>query len=334
MSISMVSRVMNNSGPVAKEKKKRIQALLRKHQYTPNAAARSLARRDTNVFGVVVGGIGGSGYSQLFANRVLAGVSEFCRQARRNLMLMWFNADTPVERLIEESHQHVDGVILLDIRHDAALFRQIHDAKLHCVLVNEPSPQGKECSVLVDNRGGGRLAVEHLVGAGHRDIGLIMGDLRLHVGRDRYDGALEALHNAGLGCPPHWVVDARFQPGNARAAVRDILGPSGQRPTALFAASDLMAFAAVDEVREMGLRVPEDVSVIGFDNNLIAPLAHPPLTTIHQPLMRMGKRAAVLLDRLAHGRAEPETSVLPVSLIERGSVRALTAAENGEGHIS
>jgi len=324
VSISMVSRVMNNSAPVAKEKRKRVQAVLDKYRYAPSQAARALARQDTNVFGVVLGATGSVQYSQLFANRVLAGISEWCRKAHRNLMLMWFTADTPIEQLIDESRHHVDGVILLDIRYDASLMRQIREAELPCVMINEPSSLGQECCVLVDNRAGGRLAVDYLIGAGHRRIGLITGDLRLHVGRDRYDGAVQALHSAGLTCPPEWVADAKFHADSAREALRSILADDRNRPTAVFAASDLMAFAVVDEARELGMRVPNDISVIGFDDNLIAPLARPALTTVGQPLLPLGIRAAGLLDGLIHENAQPDTTVLPVALVERESVTTIT----------
>ncbi|MBT3378436.1 MAG: LacI family DNA-binding transcriptional regulator [Lentisphaerae bacterium] len=323
VSISMVSRVVNGSGPVAEAKRKHVMAVLKRHDYQPSAAARSLARRDTNVIGLVIGASGAE-YTQLFANRVLEGISACCRQVNRNVLLLWADRETDPAELIQDVGASVDGLILLDMRYDPGLTAALKEAGLSAVLVNEPSPCGDEASVLMDNRQGGRLAADYLISCGHRRIGLITGDLRLHIGRDRYEGAVAALNEAGLPCRTDWVTDARFRPKTARQAVRELFAnPAGERPTALFVASDLMAFAVLDELRSLGLNVPGDVSVVGFDNSLIAPLASPPLTTIQQPLVAMGKRAAELLDEVIRDPEAKQTVTLPLSLCERRSVRQL-----------
>lgn len=323
VSISMVSRVMNGSGYVAEAKRERVLEVLRKHDYQPSAAARSLARRDRNVFGVLVGNSGAE-YSQLFASRILAGVADSCRSAHRNVMLLWCDSDTQPKQLMEEARQSVDGLILLDVQCDSAGSEQLREAETPAVLVNEPAASGGEASVVVDNRQGGRLAVQHLIEAGHRRIALIMGGLHLHVGRDRYEGAMAALDDAGLSCADEWMVDASFQPGKARAAIRSMFGDGKpEPPTGLFVASDLMAFAVLDELRTLGLGVPEDVSVVGFDNSLIAPLSHPPLTSVEQPLVEMGREAAELLGQIIRDPKQKRTITLPVSLCERESVRRL-----------
>jgi len=317
---------MNDSGPVAALKRERVLAVLRAHDYQPSAAARSLARRDRNVFGVLVGSSGAE-YSQLFASPILAGISEACRSTRRNVNLLWCGGGTQPEQLMEEACQSTDGLILLDVQCDGAGLDQLRQAEVPVVLVNEPSTSGEEASIVVDNRQGGRLAVEHLIEAGHRRIALIMGDLRLHVGRDRYEGAVAALDDARLACVDEWTVDASFRPGRARTAVRGMFGDGEvESPTALFVASDLMAFAALDELRALGLRAPEDVSIVGFDNSLIAPLSHPPLTSVEQPLVEMGRRAADLLDQIIRDPKQKRTVTLPVSLCARESVMELTSS--------
>ena len=322
VSISMVSRVVNDSGPVAVEKRERILKLLEKRQYSPVAAARSLARQDHNTFGVLLCNSGAE-YSQLFANRVLAGISEWCREAQRGLMLMWDRTDRGLAATVAEAGRKVDGMLLLDVPYSAELKELLQQEEMPCVFLNEPSPLGDVTTVEIDNLNGGRLAVAHLVAKGHGRIGLITGDLRLPSGRDRYEGAMQALHGAGLTCLPEWVVDAGFHADRTRTAVREMFAEGrDSTPTALFLASDLMAFAAVDELRTMGLNVPEDVSIIGFDNSMIAPLANPPLTTVAQPLVKMGRSAAELLDQAVNGKGKVGQTLLPVWICERDSVRS------------
>jgi len=320
VSIAMVSRVMNNSGPVAAAKRERVLEVLDAHDYRPSAAARSLARRDTNVFGVVVGSAGAD-YSQLFASRVIAGISEWCRGVHRNLMLLWCDTQAGPEQLIEEASRSVDGLLLLDVRHEPGWFAPLADSDVPVVFLNEFPPEGYEAAVVIDNRQGGRLAVEHLIGVGHRRIALLGGGQGLDVGRNRQAGAVAALETAGIDLSPAWRVDARFSPDRARRAVTELFADSAAGvPTGLFVASDLMAFAVLDELRQLGFRVPDDVSVVGFDNSLIAPLANPPLTSVEQPLVEMGRQGAALLDEILRDPAAARIVTLPVTLCERESV--------------
>jgi LacI family transcriptional regulator len=325
VSISMVSRVLNGSAPVAEEKRKRIEKLLKERNYVPNPVARSLARQDHNAFGVMLNNTGPE-YSQLFSTPVLAGVSERCREAGRGMMLLWTTSQPSMEDTLDEATGRVDGILLFDVGLSAELAETALAAGLVCVSLNEPSPIPDIPSVQVDNHAGGRLAVEHLVAHGHRRIGLITGDLHLPSGHSRQQGALAALAAAGISQPDPWIVDALFNPDHARTAVQHMFGSgAGTRPTALFVASDVMAFAVVDELRSLGLSVPQDVSVVGFDDSLIAPLANPPLTTVAQPLAEMGRRAAELLEQAIAAEGEVADVVLPVSLRERESVACVAS---------
>jgi DNA-binding LacI/PurR family transcriptional regulator len=324
VSISMVSRVLNDSAPVAAEKRERIERLLVERNYVPNPAARSLARRSCNTFGVALDNTGPE-YSQLFATPILAGISEWCRSAGRGLMLMWSGLDENVLDAFDASAGKVDGALLLDVSPDIEVAGRLDTDGVPCIVVNGPSPISGIPSVQVDNFMGGRLAVRHLVACGHRRIGVISGDQSLPSGGPRHDGALQALAEAGISSPTGWLVDALFSPDRAREAVQAIFAGRDRdaTPTALFVGSDVMAFAVVDELRALGLSVPGDVSIIGFDDSLIAPLANPPLTTVAQPLHGMGYAAAALLDRVLAGD-EVEDIVLPVSLCERQSVSCVS----------
>lgn len=317
VSIAMVSRVVNNSGPVAKEKRALILSLLKKRNYAPSPAARSLARRQHDTIGVVVH-TGPEAYQELVLSRMLAGVSDWCREHHRSLLLMWYEGPDDLDGVIADARAKLDGLLLVDMRFDTELVNALRRESIPFVLVNEPSPQGQEHTVNADDHRGGKLAIEHLLEHGHSHIALVNGSQDVPAARHRRDGALAALTARGLQCPVDWDIDAEFLVDRARKAIRKIF-TRDDRPTALFAASDLMAMACIDELNSLGLRVPLDVSIVGYDNSMLAPALHPPLTSVDQCLTEVGKAAARLL-HAAHPEVEAEQILIPVALHPRKSV--------------
>jgi LacI family transcriptional regulator len=174
-------------------------------------------------------------------------------------------------------------------------------------------------SVDSDNFEGAVAATEYLLGLGHRRIGFLAGRSDLESGRLRKHGYRQALETAGLTVDPALIRVGEFQPESAEDAARQLLG-SGERPTAIFAANDVSALATISAAKSLGLRVPDDLSVIGFDNVPESALSDPPLTTIEQPIQQMGFDATLLLLRLIEGEEVPSThTMLPTKLVVRGS---------------
>ncbi|MER6984248.1 substrate-binding domain-containing protein, partial [Streptomyces carpinensis] len=173
--------------------------------------------------------------------------------------------------------------------------------------------------VRADNSGGARVAVEHLLASGRRAIGTITGPLDMDVARARLDGYREALERAGLAVDEDLVATGDFTEEGGRAAMRELLR---RHPglDAVFAASDVMASGAVLELRASGLRVPQDVALVGFDDSIVARHIDPPLTSVRQPLEEMGRTmASLLLDEIADRGTGHRAVVLPTELVVRES---------------
>jgi LacI family transcriptional regulator len=183
-------------------------------------------------------------------------------------------------------------------------------------------------SVDSDNFNGAVTATEYLLALGHRRIGFLAGRSDLESGRLRKQGYRHALETAGVAVDPALIRAGEFQPESAEDAARQLL-TSGGEPTAIFAANDVSALATISVARSLGLRVPDDLSVIGFDNVPESALSDPPLTTIEQPIQQMGLDATRLLIDLIEGEEVPSThTMLPTKLVVRGSCRA-PALEEG-----
>lgn len=188
-------------------------------------------------------------------------------------------------------------------------------------------------SVDMDNRKGAVLAVEHLIGLGHRRIAYLGGDLEFSSNaRDRYQGFRDALNAAGIVENPEWVRHGQFEKPFGFSAMKSILElPASRRPTAVFAATDIIAMGAIQAAEAAGVRVPWDLSVVGFDDVELAQTCDPPLTTVHQPFVEIGQRAVELLRELIrHPAASDRRRLITPSLVVRSSAVAPQRRPSGD----
>ncbi|MEW5694031.1 MAG: LacI family DNA-binding transcriptional regulator [Candidatus Hydrogenedentota bacterium] len=330
VSISTVSRVINNKDYVSKEKRAKILKILTKLNFKPNSIARSLVLKKHNTIGVFLH-YSGLLYVELFASRVLSGISEYVKadssyasQQKQiiNLLLFFLNDDVVNEQNIDESLRSVDGILLFDIRYNYDFIKKLKKINIPFVLLNEKSVNKDDSFVSIDNFSGGYIAVKHLLDMGHKDICLVTGNLKLQSGKERFDGSIKALREKGIKIKESFIIDANYLPELARKGIKDIFKKKN-RPTAIFAASDLMAMAIIDALKEMNISIPDEVSIVGFDNSIIAPALNPPLTSIDQPLFLMGYRSVEILSQLINTEEKKQAiqQILPVELIKRGSVK-------------
>ncbi|WP_238993458.1 LacI family DNA-binding transcriptional regulator [Nocardioides caldifontis] len=217
------------------------------------------------------------------------------------------------------SRQHVDGVLLLSLHDDDALPRVIRSRSLPMVFGGRPANGELASYVDVDNVHGARLAVQHLLDRGCSAVAAVTGPRDMVAGRDRYAGYVAALEGAGLEVDEELVVEGDFSQVSGARAVAELLE---RRPDvdAVFCANDPMAAGALQQLRDAGRRVPEDVAVVGFDDSPLATTTHPPLTSVHQSPEHMGAAmVALLLERLADPDAPPRSEVLETRLVVRES---------------
>jgi LacI family transcriptional regulator len=307
VSVKTVSRVVNNQGEISEETRQRISAVIREMGYRPNLVARGLVTQRTHTLGLVVPDI-----TNPFFPEVARGVQDAARRHRYNVFLCNSGEDKQEELnvLYSLAEQGVDGVIISpcystdeNLVQFAAAFRPI-------VTINHNYAHPNISQVLTENVHGAKLAVDYLVGKGHRQIGMI-GGLEKSLNRARrISGFTEAMKEHGLDVIIENIEGATPNVESGYAAALSLLAKQPQL-SALFVYNDLMALGVLQACRMLGCRVPEDCAIVGFDDIQMAGLIYPPLTTIHLDKYRLGQKA---VDRLIEMLDQPKTHFAPISL--------------------
>jgi LacI family transcriptional regulator len=316
VSLGTVSRVMNNDSHVAPETRERVSAVMREMGYVANRQARGLKGSRTYVIGVLAPDLG-TGY----IGEILHGIDAELGLHQFDLMLF-----TTHRTAIKEANYvanmvqgMVDGLLVVLPRNPADYTGTLTGRNYPFVLIDHQGT-GNPCpAVGATNWQGGYNATEYLIKLGHKRIGFISGSMDLGAAIDRLDGYKSALRVHHISIDPQLIYEGTFfQPdGYAGGSVlMDLDSP----PTAIFASNDVMAMGVMDAIRVRGLRVPEDVSIIGFDDIPQAALVRPALTTVRQPLEEMGRLATqMLIDQLKNPEKEIGRIELPTQLIVRDS---------------
>jgi LacI family transcriptional regulator len=326
VSVGTVSRALNGYTDVSDETRERVIRLAAELDYTPTAAARTLVTQRSHVIGVFLET--GEGHPDLqhpFFHEVLVGLKDCIGAAGYDLLL--FASSRPGNGYGDHSylkrcrHHNVDGAVLMGVDADDPEVRRLLRSELPCVGVDVELEGACTAYVMSDNAIGAAAAVRHLHGLGHRRIATITGLLDKKPGIDRLRGYRDACQALGLGFRDEYVAYGDFYFEAGQEAARRLLALD-EPPTAIFAASDMMAIGAVRAAFEAGLTVPDDLSVVGFDDMQIAEHVHPPLTTVAQDKAGLGVAAARALLRQVDGADGAETVTLPVELVVRRSTVA------------
>ncbi len=320
VSRSTVSRVINDDPHVREETRKKVRAVVQALNYRPNLAARGLAAGRTGVLGFFVPASISRLFSDPYFSALLEGVSGACNRENCGLMF-WLDEREQESRKVGYFIDNglIDGVVISSFLKDDPILPRLRERNLPTVLIGRP-PEGLAMPYVdVDNRGSAYGIVEHLIRLGHRRIATIAGPQSSMVGRDRLAGYRDALR-ALAPLETMLVVEAAFDELSGYEAMKSLLP---QAPDAVFAASDTMARGALRAIREAGLRVPEDIALAGFDDLPFAAHIHPPLTTIHQPIRKMGACAIdLLLEHLADPEEARSSIILSTHLVVRTSCGA------------
>lgn len=316
VSRSTVSRVVNGSTAVSPAALEAVRRTIAELNYVPNRAARSLARRQTHAIAFVIPEDTDRFFGDPFFAAVVAGVHERVARSEYVLNLIIASDDPDDKATTYLRGGSVDGVIIAS-HHTSDTFVDRIAADLPVVYGGRPARIGPDGHYVdIDNVGGGREAGRYLASRGHRRVGAISGPPTMASAIDRLHGFREAAEQAGLEVVA--VEDGDFSEEGGAAAMRRILD-GGPPPDALFVESDLMARGALDALREAGVRVPQDLALIGFDDSPVATAVTPALTTIRQPSREQGYGMADVLLNLLAGRDAPHSTILPVELVVRDS---------------
>ncbi|MFC0848193.1 LacI family DNA-binding transcriptional regulator [Streptomyces noboritoensis] len=315
-----VSRVINGSPRVSDRTRAAVEAAVAELGYVPNRAARALAANRTDAIALVVPETETRFFAEPYFSEVVRGVGQALAETEMQLLLTLVGSDRERRRLAQYLTGHrVDGVLLVGVHADDPLPELLEQLDMPVVISGPRSEDEPLASVDSDNFAGARAAVAHLVARGRRSIATITGPLDVYGARRRLDGYRAALAEAGLPAAPHLISPADFTEEGGRRAMADLLGRAPE-VDAVFAASDVMASGARQVLRERGRRVPEDVSLVGFDDSAIARHMEPPLTSVRQPIEEMGRAMTeLLLAQIAAGEPSRPRLVLPTELVVRSS---------------
>jgi LacI family transcriptional regulator len=318
---STISRIVNHDPGlrVAPATRARIEALLRETEYRPNGVARGLKLRQTLALAVVIPDIANPFFGALFR-----GIEDGA--APRGYQVLLCNTDGSPDR--QRAHLHsliarrVDGVILASTFLKDPAVRWLRHQRVPYVLVNRFSEEGLDPFVGSDDVTGARLATEHLIGLGHIRIGHLAGQSTVSTGVLRRRGFQMAMTEAGLSTAPELQVESGFIEEGGIRGMEKLLALR-EPPTAVVAVTDAVAIGAYGVVVRSGLRIPDDVAIVGYNDIPLAGRLIPGLTTVHVPIHEFGSAAArLLLEQIDNGQAAPRRVVYTPQLVVRGSTVA------------
>ena len=349
VSIATVSHVINGTRFVSEETRAKVREAIAALNYRPNAIARGLVTNSTRIIGLVVSDI-----TNPFFTAVARGVED--EMIGQGYNTIFCNTDEDPQREDNYLHllaaQQIDGLIIAPTGVNSDSLIALAKTDVPIVQLDRRSPRLEAPLIGVDNETGVYQAVQYLIGLGHRRIAFLMGFETVSTQIDRFNGWRRALLEANLPAGDELIIraDPRFygvvpslsetvvQPAShehampsAYEALQELLC-SPYRPTAIFAATNQLTSGTLYAFNECGLRCPEDISLIGFDDHDWAPLFSPPLTVVSQPTYRLGQVAARFLMQLINGEQVEPPSSLPVQLIIRGSCAAPAESAGGRSN--
>lgn len=301
-----------------------VAAAVKQLSYRPSITARNLRTGRHLAVGVVVPDI-----ANPFFAAVTRGVENVVAPHGLQVAIANSGEDVQLEaEAVDALQRRVDGVILAPATETDVVPQRLASSGLPVVFVDRGVSGANFDLVEVDNADGARQAAEHLVRLGHRAIGLISGPLSSTPGRERHDAFLGALEAMGVQISAEYIELSDFKEAGGYAAMTRLLTLT-DHPSAVFVSNNLMSIGALKAASDLGMRIPGDISMLGFDDLDLAPLLDPPYTVIDRPTITQGEEAGrLMIDRLTDPTRSPERVILPVRLV----VRSSTAAPNGRVH--
>ncbi len=314
VSITTVSRVINKIGTVKEGNRAKVMRAVKELKFQPSVFAQRLATGKSNVVALVIPRYEGVFYS-FYALELIRGVGTMCEVLKLDLLLHLTDARTPL------ALRGVGGVIFSDIIGNRAQLEDCLSKGIPSVVINYYVDDLEVSCIAIDNAGGAESAVNYLIELGHKKIAHITGDVMTQAAAKRLEGYKRALQKNGIPVKPEYIFETDYSRGQARSAAEKLV-KSADPATAVFVASDAMALEVMAVARELGKNIPDDLSIVGFDDNpsgLYGPVG---LTTVRQPLIRMAEESVKELNRLiGSGKKAPKKILLPAELVIRESCK-------------
>lgn len=319
VSVATVSRVLNDQEGYSQKTKQNVLEAIKELEYKPNAIARGLANKSTKTIGVLVPDV-----STMFLSKILNGIEINAHQKDYSVIVC--NTGILGERTIDYlnilSEKRVDGLIIVSLPIKNEYNEAISSMNVPCILVSTMSYRYQLPYIKVDDRQAAYKATQFLIEKGHKKIAMISGTKdEVIAGKSRVDGYMDALRDYDLNIDETLVKYGDFSYKSGIKCMEELLQEGIEKFTAIFAASDDMAVGALSIAYHRGIKVPDDLSIIGYDNTQIAEMSIPPLTTLAQPFYEMGEKAVEKLVHMIESKEKVESIIIPHSIVERSTVR-------------
>ncbi|MFD0681046.1 MULTISPECIES: LacI family DNA-binding transcriptional regulator [unclassified Paenibacillus] len=320
VSIATVSKVINGTGRISDKTRKHVVAVMDRLQYKPSMVASALTGKSTYTIGLTIPDLANPYFAE-----IARAVEDRGHEHGFNLFICSTDNDPEKEDRYFSllTQKRVDGIIVATRTSKELFLKQLVQKKVPIVLIAGEMPALALDTVMVDDYLGGYQAGSHLVELGHRRIAILAEDLDHISNQERIRGCLQAMRDQGVAIDDSLVKVGGFTLDNGRTAATSLLNGS-EPPTALFACNDLLAIASIQAAREQGLKVPDHLSVVGFDNTILATMIDPSLTTVAQPIQEIGRQAVdLLIQEIRNEKSIKQRAVLLPELIIRQSSAAI-----------
>lgn len=316
VSIATVSKVINDYPHISQKTREKVMRVIRESNFMPNSVARSLVQKRSMTLGLLLT----TGLMHPFFHAMLAGMETALKQSGYDLIYLaqisWDKSYSVVQHC---RSRNVEGVIAFGFQRGDLDWSDLLESNIPAMFIDMDITGKRAGYITSDNRAAIRSAVLYLHGLGHRRIAFLRGFSRSYVGEVRAASYRETMAELGLPVPDAYVADSDFKKEGGLAAARNLLALP-ERPTAILCSSDLEAIGVMEAAQQAGLRVSTDLSVIGFDDMEFAAHCHPPLTTIRQDMVRLGREALEQLVMLVHHPdMPPPVRTIPAELVVRQS---------------
>ncbi|MFG6114888.1 LacI family DNA-binding transcriptional regulator [Halobacillus sp. MO56] len=325
VSVTTVSRALNGYSDVNAKTRQKIEAIAKEIEYSPNSLARSLVMKKTKTIGLLVSGLSRDGSKDNIVFDVLTGINEYCGAMEYDLVLFNTNTSKQKEKTYTQlcRERRVDGVIVQGIKKDDPYLIEIFESDIPCVLIDVPLENETTGYITTDNVDGTFRAVQHLSGLGHTSIAMVNGHDQAFVSQERLRGFELGMKKHELTIRKEWIVNGAYTELKAEQVSLELL-TAFPEITAVVSASDLMALGVMRAAKQLNRKIPDDLSLVGYDDITLAAYVSPALTTIAQDTFRMGFTAAELLVGILQGTETNRVKIIENELKVRESTTKLT----------
>lgn len=325
VSIGVVSKAFNNYVDISEKTRQRIFAIAKELNYTPNVVAKNLSSKKQMTIGLISSGVLNNNEKDNNAFDIFKGVYTAVEESQNELSIFLIDSLKQKQKSYAQycRERNIGGAILQGIRTDDPYYKELIDTNIPCVIVDIMTDMnnGLIGSVSIDNAKASREIAGYLIERNHRDIVIVAGTKETDVNAERIKGVQEAFKENDLEMCDEEVLYAQFSEQQAYILAEKYL--QTKQPTAFLCFSDLMAFGVMRAVKEAGLRIPEDISITGFDDLVLSGYTQPKLTTIRQDFIEIGRLSAQLLQSLMENKLDKKHIYVDYQLLERESVKAL-----------